>query len=129
MLRTPNYYVFDLYKSHQNGTSVRTVFGAPTVGKAPLLDGSASLHEDGRRLVVTCTHAGISEPLAVELRLEGSAAQSARAMVLAGAPREHNTFDQPERVKPRELPVTVRQGRLAFEMPPCSVAALEISLG
>jgi alpha-N-arabinofuranosidase len=129
MLRTPNYHVFDLYKAHQNGMAVRTVFGAPMSGKAPRLDGSASVHEKDNRLVVTCTHADAAEPLAVELRLEGGAAKSARGQVLAGAPRDHNTFEQPEKVRPRELSVSVRQGRLVLEMPPCSVAAIEVTLG
>jgi len=129
MLRTPNYHVFDLYKDHQGGMAVRSVFAAPASGKAPRLDGSASLHERDRRLVLTCTHADAAEPLAAEIRIEGAAPRAARGRVLAGRPQDHNTFAEPERVKPRELAVEVRKDRLAVELPPCSVAAITVDLG
>lgn len=128
MLRTPNYHVFDLYKDHQNGTAVRAVFAGPLSAKAPRLDGSASLHEKEKRLVVTCTHADAAEPLAVDLRLDGAAAKSARGFVLAGKPQDHNTFAEPERVQPRPLAVQASQSRLSFELPPCAVAAIHVDL-
>jgi alpha-N-arabinofuranosidase len=128
MLRTPNYHVFDLYKDHQNGASVRAVFAAPMSAKVPRLDGSASLHEKEKRLVVTCTHADAAEPLAVELRIDGAAAKAARGFVLAGKPQDHNTFDEPRRVEPRALPVQASGGSLSFELPPCAVAAIHVDL-
>lgn len=125
-LRTPNYHVFDLYRAHQGGTAVRAVFAAPAQAKAPRLDGSASLAD--RRLVLTCTHAGLSEPLAVEVTLDGARAGAARALALAGKPQAHNTFAEPERVKPQALEVEARGGKVVFEMPPCAVARIEVEL-
>lgn len=128
MLRTPNYHVFDLYKDHQNGTAVRTVFAAPAAPKVARLDGSASLHEKEKKLVLTCTHTDAAEPIAVEVRLEGASAKAARGQVLSGKPQDHNTFAEPDRVRPRELAVSVRNGRLVFELPPCAVAAVTVEL-
>jgi len=79
--------------------------------------------------VLTCTHTDAAEPIAIEVRLEGGTARAARGQVLAGRPQDHNTFAEPERVRPRELAVQVRSGRLAFELPPCAVAAVTVELG
>jgi alpha-L-arabinofuranosidase len=52
---TPDYHGFDLYKEHQNGQTVRAVFGAPAAPrKAPGRSGSASLK--GKTLVLTFSH-------------------------------------------------------------------------
>jgi len=126
MLRTPNYHVFDMYKEHQNGQAVRAVFAAPMRGKLAQLDGSASVQ--GKRLVLTCTNTDASEALPVTVRLEGGNAKAVQGLVLSGKPQAHNTFAQPEAVKPVALKAEVSGGVVRFDMPGPSVARLVVEL-
>jgi alpha-N-arabinofuranosidase len=127
MLRTPNYHVFDMYKEHQNGTAVRAVFAAPMRGKLPGLDGSASVQ--GTRLALTCTNTDEAAGRPVTVKLEGGTAKTVTAVALSGKPQAHNTFAQPELVKPVAMKAEVRGGAVVFEMPAASVARVMVELG
>jgi alpha-N-arabinofuranosidase len=126
-MRTPNYHVFDMYKEHQNGTAVRAVFAAPMRGKLPGLDGSASVQ--GQRLVLTCTNTDEAAGRPVTVRLEGGTAKTVTAVALSGKPQAHNTFAEPELVKPVAMKAEVRGGAVVFEMPAASVARVMVELG
>jgi alpha-N-arabinofuranosidase len=119
-LATPNYHVFDMYKAHKGAQTVRAVFAAPSREKLPGLDGSASLKD--KQLVLTCTNTNLSAGMPVEVRIAGGAAKSAEALVLnAEKPQAHNSFAQPDQIKPRVLKAEVSGGSVRFEMPPASV--------
>jgi alpha-N-arabinofuranosidase len=102
------------------------VFAAPRRGKLPGLDGSASVQ--GKTLVVTCVNTDMTERRAVTVKVEGGPAKGVSAVALSGEPRAHNTFEQPEAVKPAALKAEVRGGQVVFEMPASSVARLMVEL-
>jgi alpha-N-arabinofuranosidase len=145
---TTIFHVFDMYKSHQGGRSVRLVCDAPeisyrvepsgvrTAGGAASesvgkrfwgLAGSASLH--GKTLVVTVVNAHASNPSPAEVSLRGGAAKSVRVTVLTAPDiHAHNDFDHPDAVVPQTRPAAVSGSRFAWTFPPASVTRLEIEL-
>ncbi len=145
---TTIFHVFDMYKSHQGGRSLRMVCDAPEIpfdvgpngvrppGSAAIarngkslwgLAGSASLH--GKTLVVTVVNPRASEPQAVEVSLRGGEAKSAQVTVLTAPDiHAHNDFDHPDAVVPKTAPASVSGSRFSWSFQPASVTKLEIDL-
>jgi alpha-N-arabinofuranosidase len=132
---TPNFNVFEMYASHQGGTSIRTEFSSPEVrynrdGKTANfwgLKGSSSLK--GKMLTLTAVNPDVSQPRETEIVLRGAKAASAKAWVLAEKDiHAHNTLEQPDQVKTRTAEVSVRGSSLSFTFPPASVVKIEVQL-
>jgi alpha-N-arabinofuranosidase len=137
-LLTPTYHVFSMYAEHQGATSLRTQVAAPEApwkdrdGKArglPALGASTSTAADGT-LLLTVTNQHMTQPMATEIEVLGSAVRSARATTLTHEDvHAHNTFDHPDVVKPTApVAVDVGSGRWVYTFPPASVTKLEIGL-
>jgi alpha-N-arabinofuranosidase len=130
---TTIFHVFDMYKSHQRGQSLRFVCEAPAISygaKKSLweLAGSASLH--GKTLVVTAVNPHVSEPRTTEVSLRGASARSAKVTVLASQDiHAHNDFDNPDAVEPKLVPASLSGSSFAYTFQPASVTKLEIDLG
>ncbi|MEZ4865433.1 MAG: alpha-N-arabinofuranosidase [Caldilineaceae bacterium] len=132
-LLTPTYHVFDLYQVHQDGTLLATTVeqGANYVHKGaslPQISVSASRDSAGAVHITLCnvdSHNGAT----VTLNLTGMEAIAAATgrIVTADAMQTHNTFDQPDAVRPTTLDTISQQGRqVQVELPPMSVAAVTI---
>lgn len=132
---TPNFHVFEMYAAHQGGTSVRTIFSAPSISytganaRATLwgLAGSASLRD--KQLVLTVVNPHAKEPRESEILVRGAAIRSARVRILAASDiHAHNRFDQPRAVEPRETDLRVQSPTLIYSFPPASVTRLQLTL-
>lgn len=133
MLLTPTYHVFNMYKVHQDAelldlTVDSSVYSYEGV-EIPEVSASASVTAEGVIHVSLCNlnHAA-SATLPLELRgLAGQAEVS--GTTLAGASIDaHNTFEQPEAVKPQAFSAFKLEGdTLTVELPPMSVTVLEIT--
>ncbi|HXJ93145.1 MAG TPA: alpha-L-arabinofuranosidase C-terminal domain-containing protein [Terriglobia bacterium] len=129
---TPVFHVFDMYKAHQGGQSLRFVADAPSIGYGANkslwgLAGSASLH--GKTLVITVVNPHVTEERTVEVALRGAAAQSCRATVLTSSDiHAHNDFDHPNTLEPHEEPANVSGSSFTWAFKPASVTKLEIAL-
>jgi alpha-N-arabinofuranosidase len=139
---TTIFHVFDIYKSHQGGRSLRLVCDAPSIWAGPNgvwpsaegeakslwgLAGSASLH--GKTLVVTVVNPHASEPSVAEVSLRGGEAKSAQVTVLTAPDiHAHNDFDHPNAVAPKTEPASVSGSRFSWTFQPASVTKLEIEL-
>ncbi|HEV3163822.1 MAG TPA: alpha-L-arabinofuranosidase C-terminal domain-containing protein [Isosphaeraceae bacterium] len=132
---TPNFYVFEMYRPHHNGRSVRLSVEAPEVsfqagGKEQKLfrvAGSASLRE--KRLTLTLVHTHISEPSTVAIELRGGSAREARQMVLTHKElNAHNTFETPDTVLPKSSAVEGGGGTLTVTLAPASVTRVDVTL-
>jgi alpha-N-arabinofuranosidase len=133
---TPTYHVFAMFRDHQKGQSLRTEFAAPQVGytlqgkQEDLARLAGSATRTDTRVVITAAHTGHQEPLEATIRLHGGTIREARAQVLSGPEMQaHNTFEQPERVKPKPAEVRVANGSIAFVFPPASVVKFEVVTG
>jgi len=136
MILTPSYHVFEMYRHHQAGQSVRVLVDSPAAGSGaradpPVVAGSASL-KDGR-LFLTLTNVHIDQPVDVEvvlLGVDGPSVRRAAGRQLAGTDvHDHNSFDRPDAVKPVNVSLSWKGGdRSAVRLPAHSVSALELEL-
>ena len=133
---TPVGHVFELYASHQGGQGLRTVFSAPNVhydrdgNPASFwgLRGSASVRD--KDLTITAVNPSVSESRLAEIALRGATVKEANMTLLSNSDiHAHNTFEQREVVVPQTRPLSLSNGTLVVELPPASVAALNIKLG
>jgi alpha-N-arabinofuranosidase len=137
---TPNFFVFDMYQSHQGATAVRTEFSAPQVtyqrDNHPAtfwgLNGSASIKDKTVTLTVVNPHA--TEQREADLAIRGGSLKSVEITVLKNPDiHAHNTFDHPEVVTAvsDKVPDTfLGSGRtpLRYLFAPASVTKLSITL-
>jgi alpha-L-arabinofuranosidase len=132
---TPTYHVFAMYAAHQGAQAVRTVCSAPPAaftgeGKSLSLwglAGSASLRDT--LLTVTVVNPHATEPRECALSVRGAHIRDGRGIVLASSDlRAHNSFDHPNALAPRDVPVSVHSGALVQTFPPASVTRLQLTL-
>lgn len=133
---TPNYFVFDMYKGHQNGLAVRTVVEADdilfTIGdkeaKLPLLNCSASIKEN--KLTLTVINSHFDSPCEIRVIPVGvSEGRVVRKITLSAEdPHMYNDFDQPDRVKPIEDSLEISGKEIILEIPNASVNLIEMEL-
>ena len=135
MLLTPTYHVFDMYKQHQGGTSVRVLVDTPKAGsdgedaiEVPQIAGSASLR-DGE-LFLTLTNNSISDECEVQLELLGLSIDAATEVKIeqlaSSGVSDHNTFDDPARIRPESKVTAWDKGIVV--LPPHSVTAITVGL-
>ncbi|WPP40385.1 alpha-N-arabinofuranosidase [Paenibacillus hunanensis] len=131
MLLTPTYHVFNMYQVHQDSErldlqweSPEYVMGAQSI---PKISAAASKDAQGQVHITVC-NLSHDESESFSCQIEGGS-YTATGIVLAGdALDAHNTFEQPERVAPTELSVTLSaNGVLSFELPAASVARITLS--
>jgi alpha-N-arabinofuranosidase len=143
---TPTYQVFAMYKDHNNGESLRTLFGAPEVSytiqpvsnspnarvddrphQVTRLAGSAS--RSGKILTITAAHTHLTDPLDTAIRISGGTVKSARATLLSGPDiHAHNDFSRPDTVKPTPAKVEATGSELRMVIPPASVIKIQAEL-
>ncbi|MDD3866961.1 MAG: alpha-L-arabinofuranosidase C-terminal domain-containing protein [Eubacteriales bacterium] len=137
MLLTPTYHVFDLYQVHQGAWRLPAQLSGddgcgPETARVPQLQQSASIDADGRVHLSLC-HLSDEAPVSLRIDLRGGAYAVESAWILSDSMTAHNTFDQPDRVRPR--PYTAihtdqtsgQATRLSLEIPPCAVLRLTLS--
>jgi alpha-N-arabinofuranosidase len=136
VVRTPTYHVFDLYRPHQGGQSLRLELDAPSVsfgneegaGAVPGLTGSASLKD--KRLTLTVTNPHLTEAVEASIRLRGGTAAGLTETCLThDDPRAYNSYDEPEVVTlsaSRTLPAN--GGEISYTFAPHAITRLEVDL-
>ncbi|SDD55518.1 alpha-N-arabinofuranosidase [Paenibacillus sp. UNCCL117] len=133
MLLTPTYHVFEMFKVHQDAAALQIqTESAPYEmdGQViPQVSASASKSAAGTIHISLCnlSHEAAADA-AVQLRGAGTLGGPIRGTILtAGQIDGHNTFDQPERIKPEAFQqFTVEDGMLNVSLPPMSVVVLAV---
>ena len=129
LVKTPTYHVFDMYKVHQDAEAVELVcesgryqYGEESV---PQVTASASRNQAGQIHISLC-NLDPEHEAEVNCDLRGMEAGRVTGTALtANAMNAHNTFDQPELVKPQPFDQAVIRGQtLTVKLPPMSVAVL-----
>lgn len=129
MLLTPTYHVMRMYKVHQDATLLPVDFDAPTyrMGEEslPALSVSASRSENGA-MSLSLVNIHASEAQKVEIDLSGQGVSGFTAEILTAANlQDHNTFEDPENIKPKAFTdFKLQNGVLRMELPPFSVVVL-----
>lgn len=133
MILTPSYHAFDLLKGHQDAMLLPLELETDTysMGDAslPTVSASASRSESGDMLLTLC-NLNPTGAVTVECELQGVNISNVRGQVLA-ADRitAHNTFEEPERVKPTAFNGASLEDaqHLKIQLPAASVVALTLS--
>lgn len=154
IVRTPNYYVWDLYQNHFGGTALETSLTAPsafrnvrigankldargnfltTPAAVSLLDVSSSLSDDRRSVSVVAINRSATEDISAQITLDGRTSKlpGRAAMRSIGADADDlfstNTIGDPDRVVlTEERSVELDNGEYVF--PAHSITALTFSL-
>ena len=131
MLRTPTYWVFEMFKVHQGGAVLPVEVSTPNYvlndAEVPAVSASASKAGDSTiALSLVNTHA--TEATTVTCSLNRLDAKTIKARVLtADAIDAHNTFDAPDAVMPTDFSDFQLDGdQLVLTLPPLSVVILAI---
>jgi alpha-N-arabinofuranosidase len=128
MLLTPSYHAFEMYKVHQDQTLIPLTLSTPeyTLGarSVPMLHASASRAASGQvHLSLVNLHA--SRP--ATLRLQPGLGEPRGRILTAPELNAHNSFEQPERVKPVDFTgFAAEGGSLRVELPAKSLVVLTL---
>jgi alpha-N-arabinofuranosidase len=132
MIRTPTYWVYEMFKVHQGGTFLPVDLQAPDYtfgsGKIPAVSASATRSPDGKTVHLSLANTTPDRALPLSVSLAGFAPVSATGRLLTAATMQsHNTFAAPDTVKPVRFDgVTVAGGVLTLTLPAKSVAVVEL---
>jgi alpha-N-arabinofuranosidase len=131
MVLTPTYYVFDLFKVHQDAMLVKSnVKSADYVfegKKLPAVNCSASIGEDGRLNISLCNIDPKSRQTASCEIKRFKPTKGTGQILTADAMNADNTFDRPDAVHPKQFSDFRIDGQsVTVNLPPMAVAVLEL---
>lgn len=132
MLLTPTYYVFKMYKHHQDSDSITTSVSENQIidegeeFSVPKIHESASVSEDGTiNLTLANLSASDSEDIVISLYEEIKG--DVKAYILTEDMHAHNTFDEPDKVAEKEFTdFTVSENTITLNLPACAVLSIRI---
>jgi alpha-L-arabinofuranosidase len=130
MTVTPTYHVFEMFKVHQDATSLPVDLQTPayTFGgdSIPAVSASASRDAAGH-LHLSLVNADPRHPAHLACALGRAAGPVSGRILTAETMQAHNTFDQPDAVKPAPFTAfRATAGSLTIDLPAKSVVVLEI---
>ena len=132
MLRTPTYWVFEMFKVHQGGTLLPVELQSPDYAfgqeKIPMVSASATRAADGSGVHLSLVNTSPAQAATLTVKLAGVAPTSVAGRVLtASAIDAHNTFAAPNAVQPVAFNGAALKGdTLGIELPAKSVVVLTL---
>lgn len=129
MMLTPTYHVYLMYKPFRGATNLAIDLTTPSYSfgesSVPAIQSSAARTVDGR-IVISLVNLDPHRPAHVAATVAGMQAVSG-TILTAAAMDAHNTFDQPNAVKPASFNgATLNGDALSIEMPSKSLVVLEL---
>jgi alpha-N-arabinofuranosidase len=131
MLRTPTYWVFEMFKGHQGGTFLPVELQSPDYAlgteKIPMVSASATRSADGT-IVLSLANTSAAQPAALSVSLQGVAPKSVAGRILTAPLLDaHNTFEAPNAVQPAAFTgASLKGGALEIALPAKSVVVLTL---
>ena len=132
MLRTPTYWVFEMFKVHQGGTFLPIELQSPDYAfgqeKIPMLSASATRAAKDSAVSLSLANASPAQALTLTVKLAGLAPKSVTGRVLtAPAMNAHNTFAAPDAIQPAAFHgATLKGDTLEVKLPAKSVVVLAL---
>lgn len=131
MLLTPTYHVMKMYNVHQDATLLPLKFDNVdyTLGdeKLPAISASASVNKEGI-IHVSLVNIDAKSSHKANLVLRGTQNSDIAGTILQSENlQDHNTFENPEQIKPGDYEGYYKNGdEIEVDLPPFSVVVLEI---
>lgn len=130
MLLTPTYYVFDLYKYHQEATLIPLQFTSPsyTYGNESIPAVNASASKDSNGVVhITLANLDSKKKITVSTTLPSSFKNISAQILTSQKFNDINTFEKADKVKTTSFSDYKKTGNmLSINLPPMSVVLLEL---
>ncbi len=132
MLRTPTYWVFEMFKVHQGGTFLPVELQSPDYvfgqEKIPMVSASATRAADGSAVHLSLANASPAQAVTLSVKLAGVSPRSVAGRVLTAPEMStHNTFEAPDAVRPAAFSgAAVRGDTLEVNLPAKSVVVLAL---
>jgi alpha-N-arabinofuranosidase len=132
MLRTPTYWVFEMFKVHQGGTFLPVELQSPDYifgqEKIPMVSASATRAADGSAVHLSLANASPGQAVTLTVKLAGLTPKSVAGRVLtAPAMDAHNTFEAPDAIRPGAFDgAAVKGDTLEVKLPAKSVVVLAL---
>lgn len=128
MVLTPTYHLFKMMKGHMDGERLDISYNEKMYKvdgkKIPKISMSAS--EKGGAVTISVCNTSVTDDEEISVSLTGLDVKEASAEVLTGEMNVHNTFDEPDNIKPEKLDVTLTDGTLKFLLPSKSAAVITL---
>ena len=130
MILTPTYFVFKLFKDHQENKLLDSHLLALDFAEGeftlPSIQESCSIAPDGT-VHVTLVNPSLDEIQELDIQTQGLSPRHVVGRMITGNMDDHNTFDQPDAVEDQPfVSFTVKPDGLTAALPPCSVVHLAI---
>jgi alpha-N-arabinofuranosidase len=130
MILTPTYHVFRMYTPFQDATFVPVAFEAGFYTHGPIalprVDAIAAKDKAGK-VWLAITNVDPNRPVDIDAALAGVVVKAASGETLTGLKVDSvNTFEAPNIVSPKGIPVAVKGGRLSVTLPPMSVTVISV---
>ena len=130
MVKTPTYYVYEMYKDHQEAQLVDCYLDCPKVTcegfDIPVVSSSASVNEEGK-MTITLANPHLTESLTVSAQILGSY-NNCEATILTGKMDDHNDFENPDTVLLAAFDgASLNDGTLTVEMPAMSIVKVTLA--
>ncbi len=132
MLLTPTYHVFDMFKGHQDAILLPLELDCESYSSGgeflPAVSASASRSSSGEILLTLC-NLNPQKNITLDGELQGLSVSRVEGQILTAEDMTaHNTFDQPDRVRPAPFAgAALADQRLTIDLPARSVVALTLS--
>ena len=131
MLLTPTYHVLEMYKVHQDATLLDFNLKSNdyVVGDKKLAAISASASKDKNGIVhISLVNIDAKKAQEISIDVRGANFKNVKGRILTSAKiQDHNTFENPEKIKPVEFKEANLKGNtLTVKIPPFSVVVLEL---
>ncbi|MDR0833860.1 MAG: alpha-N-arabinofuranosidase [Candidatus Symbiothrix sp.] len=130
MLLTPTYFVFKMYAVHQDATAIPLNLVCETKKirekDVPVVSASAS-QKDGK-IHISLTNLDLKSAQDVTIQLSGMKASQVSGQILtAKTVTDHNTFDNPNVLKPADFKgAKLKKDELTLQLPAHSIVVLEL---
>jgi len=131
MLRTPTYWVFYLYKVHQDATLLPISFTSNKyrIGDREIDAVSVSASKDANgKIHITLVNADPNNEQQISTQLIGASVKNVSGQLLTSEKiNDHNTFEQPDKVGVTAFKgASLKNGNLSVVLPSKSVVMLEL---
>ena len=130
MVLTPTYYVFYMYKHHQDATLIDSYLKADEIGteenKVPNLQESVSMDAEGN-MHITINNLSTSQAYEVESIFADYKVNQVEGEILTNQMAAYNTFENPDNVKLEAFTdYTLTEQGIRYTIPACSVLHLVV---
>jgi alpha-L-arabinofuranosidase len=131
MVKTPTYYVFHMYKEHQNAQLLESHIDAGVAGTGedvvPNLHESVSIDDQGI-ITITLNNLSVTDSEEVEVVLTEKEVKEVKASILTGGMNAYNTFDATDIVVEKAFTdIKIKDKAISFVIPACSVLNIRIN--